>query len=238
MKKLNFFAFLALVIMSLSSCGEAGYVSTMVTFEDVTLKDSIWNGSDGSGNFQSAGISFKNDYNSSWFTWSGFACSSKKDKVTTGWANQYSAITGAGASSSAQYAVAYDSASVVCNADKINGAFYARSVMLTNDTYTYYDMVNGSDYSKKFVSGDWFKVIVTGYLNNTVTGSAEFYLADFRNGKSLLVNSWKKLDISSLGQIDRLSFTFGSSDTGSWGINTPKYVCVDNLDLRQKEATE
>lgn len=240
MKKINLLIILALTGLFFTSCEETNYVTTVATFEDVTLTDSVWNGSDASGKFVSKSITFNNSYTvTQWgASWSGFACSSKKDKVTTGWNNQYSAITGVGASNSKQYAVAFDSASVVCPADKLYGAYYAKSLMVTNSTYAYFDMTNGSGFSKKFAAGDWFKVVITGYLNNKVVGKKEFYLADFREGKSVLVKNWEKVDISSLGEVDRLSFTFGSSDTGSFGINTPKYVCIDDLELQQEEITE
>lgn len=235
MRKIKFLSLIFVAALFFTSCEDLNYDTVLVDFEDVTLTDSIWNGSDGSGKFVSNDITFNNNYNAAWFVWSGFSCSAKKDVVTTGWANQYSAIAGSGATGSKQYAVVYDSASVVCAPD-INGTFEARSVMLTNSVYAYYDMKNGSDYSKKFGTDDWFKVIVKGYLNNIVVGTKEFYLADFRNGKSVLINKWVKADLKSFGEIDRLSFTFASSDMGSYGMNTPAYVCIDNLQLAQLKS--
>jgi hypothetical protein len=106
--------------------------------------------------------------------------------------------------------------------------------MITNSTYAYLDMLNGSDYSKKFASGDWFKVIITGYLNNVKQSTVEYYLADFRDGKTVLSKTWDKIDLSSLGSVDRLSFTFDSSDkTGGW-MNTPAYACIDNITFEQE----
>ena len=235
MRKIKFLSLIFVAALFFTSCEDLNYDTVLVDFEDVTLTDSIWNGSDGSGKFVSNDITFNNNYNAAWFVWSGFSCSAKKDVVTTGWANQYSAIAGSGATGSKQYAVVYDSASVVCTPD-INGTFEARSVMLTNSVYAYYDMKNGSDYSKKFGTDDWFKVIIKGYLNNMVVGTKEFYLADFRNGKSVLINKWVKADLKSFGEIDRLSFTFASSDMGSYGMNTPAYVCIDNLQLAQLKS--
>mgnify|MGYP001175592493 FL=1 len=235
MRKIKFLSLIFVAALFFTSCEDLNYDTVLVDFEDVTLTDSIWNGSDGSGKFVSNDITFNNNYNAAWFVWSGFSCSAKKDVVTTGWANQYSAIAGSGATGSKQYAVVYDSASVVCAPD-INGTFEARSVMLTNSVYAYYDMKNGSDYSKKFGTDDWFKVIIKGYLNNIVVGTKEFYLADFRNGKSVLINKWVKADLKSFGEIDRLSFTFASSDMGSYGMNTPAYVCIDNLQLAQLKS--
>jgi len=235
MRKIKFLSALVVIALFFASCEDLNYDTVLVDFEDVTLTDSIWNGSDGSGKFISNDITFNNNYNAAWFVWSGFSCSAKKDVITTGWVNQYSAIAGSGATGSKQYAVVYDSASVVCAPD-INGTFEARSVMLTNSVYAYYEMKNGSDYSKKFGTDDWFKVIIKGYLNNIVVGTKEFYMADFRKGKSVLINKWVKADLKSFGEIDRLSFTFASSDMGSFGMNTPAYVCIDNLQLAQLKS--
>ncbi len=106
--------------------------------------------------------------------------------------------------------------------------------MLTNSTYTYRTILNGNTFSKKFVTGDWFKVIITGYKNGIQTGQVEYYLADFRNGKSFILKTWTSIELSGLGgEVDKVIFTFDSSDKGQWGINTPTYVCIDNIYFTQ-----
>src|SRR5690606_17763153 len=105
-------------------------------------------------------------------------------------------------------------------------------------TYAFYDMLEGSDYSKKFEENDWFKVIIRGYSGNTLTGTVEFYLADFRDGNSLIVRDWTKVSLSSLGTVDRLTLTFDSSDKGFFGVNTPKYVCLDDLVVEVEEGCD
>mgnify|MGYP001482884011 CR=1 FL=1 len=210
--------------------------TTVVNFEDVTLGNAgYWNGSDGSGYFTSNAIRFNNTYNASWGTWSGFACSSLTDSATVGWNNQYSVSAGIGASSSAKFGLVYGDGNFVCPAN-INGNYAIKSLMVTNSTYAYKDMLNGSDYSKKFstAGNDWFKVTVTGYLSKAKTGSVDYYLADFRNGKSFLSKSWVKLDVSALGKVDSVTFSFASCDTGEFGINTPTYACVDDIVLEQQ----
>jgi hypothetical protein len=62
------------------------------------------------------------------------------------------------------------------------------------------------------VAGDWFKLIITGFLNKAQTAVVEYYLADFRDGKSFLSNKWNKVDVSALGKVDKVVFTFDSSD--------------------------
>lgn len=225
--------FVALVLVTASCESDPITKTTTVDFENVTLIDSIWNGSDGSGKFVSQGITFNNSYNATWDTWSGFSCSSKKDNVTPGWVNQYSAMTGGGAGNSKQYALAYGSATIVCPAD-VNGKFFAQSAMLTNNAYTYYDMLNGSSFSKKFETNDWYKVTISGYLAGGVTKNVEYFLADFREGKSFISKSWEKVDISGLGEVDSIKFLLTSSDVGQYGMNTPAYFCIDNVKFTQE----
>lgn len=236
--KLSLFA-LCLGFIFVSCQPESEILQTVVDFENVTLTNGVWYGTDNTGSFKTANATFYNSYDSATYDgytmyfWSGFACSAKTDTITSGYANEFSTMAGSGASNSKQFALAYDSASVSCAADK-NGNFKVVSVMLTNSTYAYYDMLNGSAFGKKFATGDWFKVTITGFLQNKEIGKTEYYLADFRNNKTFLSRNWEKVDLSLLGTVDRLSFTFDSSDKfGEW-MNTPAYVCIDNIVFEQE----
>jgi hypothetical protein len=231
MKTTKFIIAMGILGLGLASCKSTDDVqTTVVDFENVTLNsDNIWNGSDLSGKFISGISTFNNSYNASWESWSGFACSAKIDSVTTGYSNQYSVIAGSGALNSKKFALVYDSAAV--SIPKTTDYYAIKSLYITNSTWAYRDIRNGSAFSKKFVSGDWFKIILKGYKSNVQTGSIDIYLADFRNGKSDILKTWKKIDVSSLGQIDLLTFTFDSTDKGSFGINTPIYACIDNIEF-------
>jgi hypothetical protein len=238
MKKSKLFLASCALGLVLMSCQKENLdsitVITTVDFENVKLNsDSIWNGSDGSGSFTTKVATFNNSYNSAWFSWSGFACSAKTDTKTVGYSNQYSVSVGAGALNSKKFAIAYNIATLLCDSN-IYGNFSIKSLMLTNSTYTYFDMKNGSTYSKKFVAGDWYKVTITGYLNNMKTTAIDYYLADFRNGKTFISNTWNTVDVSSLGKVDKVIFTFDSSDKDPvYGMNTPAYACIDNIEFTQ-----
>lgn len=215
-------------------------------FENLVLDESgYYNGSDTTGTLidgryynpiYSGSVILLNRYKPDWYSWDGFAVSSLIDSVTVGSVNQYSVIAGQGAGGSAKFALAYDSAEI--QLPYINSYQKVKSVMLTNSTYAYYDMQEGSDYSKKFEDNDWFKVIIRGYSGNTLTGTVEFYLADFRDGKSLIIRDWTKVSLSSLGTVDRLTLTFDSSDKGIFGVNTPKYVCIDDLIVEVEDGCD
>ena len=208
------------------------------TFEDIILPpDSIYNGSDGSGGFYSGEIWFPNEFNAEYNVWSGFAVSNMKDTITSGYGNQYSAITGMGAENSENYGVIYCSGELTLEFEepvKIEG-FY-----ITNSVYAYLDMLNGSGFTKKFggMNGndpDYFKLLLSGTdADGQKTEVVEFFLADFRSDSSqedYIVRKWLWLDLTSLGIVKEIHFSMESSDTGDWGMNTPAYFCIDSFTL-------
>ena len=103
---------------------------------------------------------------------------------------------------------------------------------LTNSAYDFSSISNGDGYAKKFEQGDWFKVTVNATLADGTVGTKDFYLADYRSDNPndwYVLNSWEWMDLSDLGAIKDFRFSFSSTDNGTWGINTPTYVCVDNI---------
>lgn len=100
-------------------------------------------------------------------------------------------------------------------------------------------MRDGEGPAKKFggVDGsdpDFFQLIVRGTDGQGgYTGAVEFYLADFQdddNSLDYIVDEWTWVDLSSLGNVAGLEFSFDSSDTGDYGINTPLYFAMDDLE--------
>lgn len=173
---------------------------------------------------------FVNEYDATYGSWSGFAFSTLNDVENATFENQYSVFC---KQTPSTFAVAYyesymKNPAVFRVAD--GQVRKLRSVDVCNATYAALTMRNGNAWSKKFASGDWFKVIFTGYdVYGKVSGTVEFYAADFRNGKSYICSEWTKVDLSSLGAIYKVEISMDSSDTGEWGVNTPCYICLDNL---------
>ncbi len=209
------------------------------TFEDLTLEDTtFWNGSDGSGEFISGPATFKNHYNSTYNSWSGFAYSKVVNDTTAGWTNQYASYANSGVLNSEKYGVAYvfgKDTVIFANTSDLSG-FY-----VSNSTYAALSMKNGDAYAKKFggESGDdpdWFKLTIEGWnADNTNIGTVEFYLADYRfddNSKDYILNTWDWVDLSSLKGVSYLTFSLSSTDNSSWGMNTPAYFCIDNLTVK------
>ena len=217
---------------------------SVATFEDVALgEQGFWNGSDLSGeedsgnyygSFTSSVFSFDNIYTAAWGSYMGFACSSLTDTITSEYMNQYSPKAGEGANGSAQFALAYENAATFnCTYKEGYTNNTLKSVMVTNGTYVYNEIRDGGAYSKKFESGDWFKVTFTGYKGETETGSVDYYLADFRDGKTYINKEWVEVDLTPLSDATTVMITFDSTDKGQFGVNTPKYVFIDNLTIEQ-----
>jgi len=217
-------------------------VGAVSDFEDLALSpESFYNGADGAGGFSSGGAFFSNNYNSDWNSWDGFAYSNVTDNQTPGYGNQYSAITGQGVDGSSNYAVGYigltTPPTVTFPEPTVVSGLY-----VTNTTYAYFTMLLGDPFAKKFGGEahndpDWFLMTITGKDGEgNVLGTVEFYLADYRfqdNSKDYIVNQWKWVDLAVLGQVKALTFALSSSDVGAFGMNTPAYFAVDNVNAPQ-----
>lgn len=213
---------------------------TMIDFESFNLPvDSFLNGSDGSGGFSAGNIELPNDYNSAWSSWSGWSITTSRDVTTAGFTNQYSAITGGGYAGSTTYAISYGSSG---NQIKLTGAAKGGIVngfYITNATYPYLSMLNGDGFAKKFGGAtgddpDFLLLTIKKYKNGILsTDSVDFYLADYRfsdNTQDYIINDWQYVDLTSLGDVDSLSFSLSSTDNSTFGMNTPAYFCIDNFE--------
>jgi hypothetical protein len=217
--------------------GIAQVHAKIIDFEDLSLDiESYWNGSDGSGGFNSHGVFFNNNYDMTWESWDGFSYSNRTDTEISDWENaQYNAIPGKGAAESNTYVIGYYSTfTQIPPTIILNKEYIIKEAYFTNNNYAYYSMLNGDPFAKQFEDGDWFKLTVTGKdADGDVTGSVDIMLAEGTN----IVNTWIRTDLSSLGRVKSLEFTLFSSDTGEWGMNTPAYFCMDNLSIFSPSAT-
>jgi hypothetical protein len=236
----------------------AAKAQTVATFDDLTLPNSdtfyVNYSAPGTDVGFTDGLAHFPCINDTAFggTWNYFSYSNKKDSVTSGYTNQYSAKTASGYNGSAKYAVAYV-ADPVTYANYMNlqltGAAVGKEVngfYATNSTYAYNSMRDGDFSAKKFggVTGndaDWFLLTVKGYHGGTLTvDSVNFYLADYRfshNDSDYIVKTWEWVNLTSLGHIDSLQFHLSSSDTGTFGMNTPAYFCMDNFTTNENSVS-
>lgn len=208
-------------------------------FENFDIpNDSFLNGSSMEGEFSDQVILLPNSYNEMWKSWSGFAISNVSDTVTPGRPNQYASITGSGYLQSNHYAVGYATPQVKIYLKEAYRGEKITQLAISNSTYTYYSLLNGDSFAKKFggVDGndpDYYGLIIHGYHSGSIgTDSVEVILADYRfnnNDLDYISKKWQLIDLSVLGPVDSIQITAVSTDVGMFGINTPTYFCVDNI---------
>jgi len=221
----------------------ANGMAQVADFEETlpTATDTAWFGQDqtltNTSTFVSGDFKFENTYTiATWGSYStGCSYSNITDNTTTGSGNQYSNITGSG-DASTQYGIVN-----VTDKDRVfatnNMPFSPTSIKITNNTYTYLSMLNGDAFAVQFgdvsnPSGGEDSLVLSIYgldANMQRTDSIIVYLADFTNGNSFLMNTWTTVNLTSLGSVYGLDFGLISSDNGTFGMNTPAYFAMDNL---------
>ena len=221
------------------------------TFDDLVLETNSYYGGAGSGAEDWTNGDALFPHAAGDYAWSGFTYSNVNDITTAGYTNQFAAYTGTDVSGSGNYAVSYVPLDYMTGTYEpipqtvyfgmgtgedynttISGAYF------TNTTYAALSMINGDSFAKQFggTTGDdpdYFKLIIKGIDENLAyTGTVDFYLADFRfadNSLDYIVDEWTWVDLTGLGNVIGLEFSLESTDAGAYGMNTPAYFAMDNL---------
>jgi hypothetical protein len=221
---------------------------TVVTdFETFTLSPNSAYSPTTSTPFQANNVSFDYKWDAGFSYWSGgFSYTNKYDSITAGFGNMYGVRPLKGFNNSNTYVVGKDRGLVSLSAAQttVNG-FY-----ITNTTYAYKSMAKGDAFARKFGdttgtgSGttipqgsypDYFKVVIKGYNNGALKNdSVTVLLADFtftNNAQDFILATWQYVSLISLGEVDSIKFFMRSSDSGSFGINTPGFFGMDNFTI-------
>jgi hypothetical protein len=223
-----------------------------VNFEDIALPTgSYLNGSDGSGGFMSGGARLTNLYNPTYRVSAGWAVSNMTDILTPGYRNQYSAVTGSGVNGSQNYGIGFlgtYSPTLGAASEFHNGLIQLpnglepKSVAIANTAYVAHSILSGDQFAKKFggptgTDPDWLRLTIRGNTSDgTTVATNEVYLADYRSptpGGDYVALDWLHVDLATFrGKgVTNLTFSLDSSDVGVYGMNTPGYVAMDNLEL-------
>lgn len=113
----------------------------------------------------------------------------------------------------------------ICNTAYVYGV-----VTLGNKWYTN-GVVSGETKPLATTNG-WLKVVATGYNDGRVTGTVEKFICDYRDNRKPIATSWEYWDgLHDLGEVTKIDFNFYGSDTGEYGLNTPAYLCFDNIQV-------
>lgn len=230
-----------LIIISISSILNGQLISD---FENIAVPDNSYIKNSGSeGAFSSGAINLPNMYTDagSFDFWEGWVISNVMDTLTPGFTNEGASWAGSGNLSS-NYAVCYSISAIVTielMPDYQNSII--EGMYVSNSSYAALAMRDGDAFAKKFGGEtgndpDYFYISIKKWLNGALSqDSLNFYLADYRftdNSDDYILKDWTWLDLKNLGELDSLRIEFFSSDTGSFGINTPAYLCVDDITVR------
>lgn len=210
----------------------------------------VWKGAmDATATINYGDMTFTHRAYPDWNSWNGFVASRSsdvKDYSDANWLDhQFTAITGGGMSGTATpYLVAYwnsselldDAATSAPSCSVTLGSegtlFRPLSAFVTNTTYVYYAMLNGTAWSKKFEPNDYLQLLAYGIAaDGTITGPASIDLARYKSEYDTPLKQWVYFDMSSLGVVKKVFFRMESSDTGEWGMNTPAYFAIDRMSI-------
>ena len=96
-----------------------------------------------------------------------------------------------------------------------------RSMQIGPTTYELGVVTNGDGYAASLAKSGNFTLTITADNGNKIDVDMA------RDGK--ILNTWTKVDLSSLGAVNSLSFTMDGSDKSDYGVKHPKYFAFDNV---------
>ncbi|KAA6317356.1 hypothetical protein EZS27_032473 [termite gut metagenome] len=168
----------------------------------------------------------------------GFTYTNYTDTTTPGYSN-LAAITGKGQSGSI-YLTANASSFTPARITNLQSDKYKfAGAWVTNSTYAYLAVKDGNDgyggVKGPFTADDYFILTAKGYdFSGKSIGKVDFYLADFRNGKSDIVSTWAWVDFTPIASAEYIEFEMSSTDNDQNGMLTPSYFCMDDVTLTEK----
>ncbi|NDV69660.1 DUF4465 domain-containing protein [Dysgonomonas sp. 25] len=189
--------------------------------------------------FTASNVANNSDHGSDWYPDNQFAAMPKGAVAGEGkpYLVSYGEGLTFGAAISAPYAGKTFSESSFSSWVKVGAAgdrYKAHRVSIANTSLTYYAIKNGNGTANAFDNGDYYRISIYGVdADMKITAPVTVYLADYRDGKTAILDKWQKVNISSLGEVRYIFFILESSDNstvgGSTYMNTPAYFCLDRL---------
>ena len=217
-------------------------VNATIGFEDATLNaDGYWCGDENGEKFDNWGseayaCSYKEDvvnfpvsWTPAWSSWSGFAVSSRTETTyaaETMIPDQFNNITGT-AHDGKNFMVLYTFGEQI-TFDKpvtVKGFWY------TNDAWTVDAILNGDGMSPgKFEADDYLTCVM--YPDNGLLSGARIEIPLAKDGD--YVKDWQYCDLSDVDackNVTSLSFGFEGSKANDYGLTTPTYICIDDIEI-------
>ena len=223
-------------------------VNATIGFEGATLNaDGIWRGDEtgvkvdnfGSEafecNYKEDIVDFPVTWTPAWASWSGFGVS---NRTATSFASetmaidQFNNITGK-AHSGDKFCVVYTFLEQI-TFDKpvtVKGFWY------TNDAWTVDAILNGDGMSPgKFEADDQLLCMVYPYRDGSLIDDAYLEIPLAKDGD--YVKEWQYCDLSNLKEfqnITSLSFAFEGTKKNDYGLTTPTYICIDDIEIEYQK---
>ena len=224
-------------------------VNATIGFEDAPLNaDGIWCGDENGVPFENYGspayacsyqedvVNFPVNWTPAWSTWTGFGASSRTEttyNAETMFTDQFNNVTGT-AHSGKNFMVLYTFGEEI-TFDKpvtVKGFWY------TNDAWTVDAILNGDGMTPgKFEAEDFLNCVVypTPAQEDIMSGARlEIPLA--KDGD--YVKEWKYCDLSDVvafHNIKALSFAFEGTKKNDYGLTTPTYICIDDIEVEYEK---
>lgn len=204
--------------------------------DNQTSVDGPFGGTDISGTVTVDGLTINNTFNDEFLSFTGFAASQRGQDVYQntqdgfeGYFDGNDTVTasGDGEDNSATWVVSFGSGNGVLEVDDLSTI---QSVSLNNTETTVYAVENGQGVARRFGSLDQDESFLVRFVDLDEGDSLDFELASFDsvNEELFVLKDWTSVDLSSLNS-RRIGIEFQSTDTGTFGINTPMYVALDNV---------
>lgn len=220
-------------------------VNAIIDFEGVSLNaDGYWCGDETGTKFDNWGseafactytvdvVTFNTNYTPAWASWMGYAVSNRTEKTyaaETMTTDQFNNITGS-AKSGQNFCVVQTYGETI-DIDVAEGVL-VKGFWYTNNAWTVDAILNGDGMTPgKFEAEDWLKCTVTGNKADGTTATVDIVLAE--NGD--YVKEWKYADLSSLGKVVSLSFAFSGTKNNDYGLTTPAYMCIDDIEIEYQK---
>ncbi len=223
-------------------------VSTVIGFEGATLNaDGYWCGDETGEKFDNFGsdgyaCSYKEDivnfpvsWTPDWASWSGFAVSNRTETTyaaETMTPDQFNNITGK-AHGGKNFMVVYTFGEQIefDKPVKVKGFWY------TNEAWTVDAILNGDGISPgKFEAEDFLNCVVYPTPAENVMSGARLEIPLAKDGD--YVKEWKYCDLSDVvafHNIKALSFGFEGTKRNDYGLTTPTYICIDDIEIEYEK---
>lgn len=99
-------------------------------------------------------------------------------------------------------------------------------VWVALSTYEYYCLYEGNGLTAPLGEGDYVIIEAIGHKEDGTIQKISFRVADWESG---VIDDWTKLDLSSLGKVNKVYFNIVGSNDNGYGFSQPAYFAYDDV---------